>query len=133
MVLELWTLFSPISIKWLKYVAQQEHITIQHALTAGGEFRVRSMSGKGHYKFDGFCHATGTVYEFHGCLHHGCPSCFPYGSIADIDMSVDSHPRHPHTGQTMRELYTETVARERYIRDELGYSLVTKWECQFKR
>jgi hypothetical protein len=51
---------SVIALKWLKWLGESENLEIQHKLN-GGEFRIRQ------YKVDGYCEATNTVYEFHGC------------------------------------------------------------------
>lgn len=44
---------------------------IRHARN-GGEVRL-----VGRHLVDGYDRSTNTVYEFHGCLWHGCTSCFP--------------------------------------------------------
>lgn len=51
---------SVIALKWLKWIAHDQNIRIQHKLN-GGEFKV------GRYKVDGYCLETNTIYEFHGC------------------------------------------------------------------
>ena len=63
-----------------------------------------------------------TVYEFHGCFFHGCPTCFP-NRHAQIRM---------HDGQTMDDLYQRTQAWDRAILQS-GYSLQTMWECEWNR
>lgn len=76
------------SIKALKWLTWQEHKLrhsgpfssepegnrIRHAYN-GGEVRVFTPGQS--YLVDGFDELTNTVYEFHGCLWHGCPKCFP--------------------------------------------------------
>lgn len=61
-----------------------------------------------------------TVYEFHGCFFHGCPTCFP-NRHAQIRM---------HDRQTMDDLYQRTQAWDRAILQS-GYSLQTMWECEW--
>ena len=63
-----------------------------------------------------------TVYEFHGCFFHGCPTCFP-NRHAQIRM---------HDRQTMDDLYQRTQAWDRAILQS-GYSLQTMWECEWNR
>jgi len=63
-----------------------------------------------------------TVYEFHGCFFHRCPTCFP-NRHAQIRM---------HDRQTMDDLYQRTQARDRAILQS-GYSLQTMWECEWNR
>ena len=46
---------------------------IKHARN-GGEQTI--MAGNDTHFVDGFDPILNTVYEFHGCLWHGCPSCF---------------------------------------------------------
>ena len=47
---------------------------IQHAGN-GGEVKVLTPGQS--FLVDGYNTTTKTVYEFHGCLFHGCPLCFP--------------------------------------------------------
>ena len=44
-------------------------MNIQHARN-GGEKRIES------FKVDGWDDKSSTVYEFHGCIFHGCPKCY---------------------------------------------------------
>ena len=55
--------------KWIKYTEHEQEITINNAKN-GLEYKV------GPYKLDGICHQNKTIYEFHGCLFHGCPKCY---------------------------------------------------------
>ena len=103
------------SIKALKWLAWQEHLlrpqnpapgdgiqTVQN----GGEVRVV------HHLVDDFdpCDpVTGrpTVYEFHGCLWHGCPRCFP--------LNRDMYP-NLHTDRTMQEVYESTLKKHALLK-----------------
>ena len=38
-----------------------------------GEFAIPGTP----YHADGYCVDNNTIYEFHGCFFHGCPSCYP--------------------------------------------------------
>ena len=55
------------AILWLKYESERRNILIQHSKN-GGEVRC------GNYYLDGF--SGDLIFEFHGCLFHGCPRCF---------------------------------------------------------
>ena len=67
--------FSKSSIEWLEFIAAQTNTKILHACNGGEKVIVDEELGKKYY-VDGFCEETGIVYEFHGCVYHGCPLCF---------------------------------------------------------
>jgi len=131
---------SRVSIEWLEWVKAKNNIQIQHA-TNGFEFKVPYWSfvpdvkgtqkardgtlGKFerfNYKVDGYCEDNQTVYEFHGCYWHGCPSCY------------ENRPRtlNKVSNKTMEELHRATQKRIENIRKQ-GYDVVEMWECQWKR
>ena len=60
-----------------------------------------------------------TVYEFHGCLWHGCPKCFPL-----------HRNRYPicHTDRTLQEVYEATLKKEETLRQR-GCNVIVMWEC----
>jgi hypothetical protein len=101
------------SLRWLKWTAQEEGIHIQHAGN-GREHRIGDVG-----RVDGYCRETKTVYEYHGCLYHGCPRCFK-----------DRWKNIPATGLSAEAAYQSTLSRGRKIRDA-GYTLVEKWSCEF--
>ncbi|XP_056003616.1 uncharacterized protein LOC125663345 [Ostrea edulis] len=117
--------YSKISIQWLEWLMEKSRqrgnpIVISHALN-GGEFQVPGTN----YRCDGFVKipgGNGTIYEFYGCVFHGCPNCFP-----DDRNTI----KHPSTNQTIKELYDMTKHREKELKN-LGYKLVIVWEHQFK-
>ena len=86
--------YNKSSIQWLEWMSHREGIRIQHALN-GGEMSLLETRNK----LDGFCHETNTTYEFHGCVFHGCPQCFPEDR---------EDTKHPLTRQSMSELYALT-------------------------
>jgi len=88
-------------------------VDIAHALNGRGEQKV------GRYYVDGLCGTT--VYEFHGCFWHGCPTCYP------LDRSKLTHPR---THQSLSELFALTQKKQQVL-ESLGYTVVTKWELEF--
>ena len=51
--------YSMDSIRWIKYVAHTENISIQHGLNGYGEVKIG-----GHF-VDGFCEENKTVYQYH--------------------------------------------------------------------
>ena len=48
-----------------------------------------------------------TVYEFHGCLWHGCRKCFPF-----------HRDRFPicHVDRTLQEVYESTLLKQEALR-----------------
>ena len=103
------------ALKWLEYVTRAEHVQIKHARN-GGEVKI------GNYKVDGYYETSDKriVLEYHGCLYHGCPSCFARETI------------NPINDKTMEELYQSTLEKQAYIESQ-GYTYRCKWECEFDR
>lgn len=75
---------------------------IRHALN-GGEV---SLPGT-KYRLDGYCEKSNTAFEFHGCLWHGCPQCYP---------NRRQQTKLPRTKQSLEELYTLTLKIQRFIK-----------------
>ncbi|XP_074650414.1 uncharacterized protein LOC141905419 [Tubulanus polymorphus] len=105
--------FSKMSIRWLRWLSENNDIRIQHALD-GGEVTID------RYKVDGYHAESNTVYEFHGCLYHGCPKCFK-----NSDMQSPVRP-----DKKFGELYQATLEKSAKIR-ALGYNLVEFWEHEY--
>ena len=61
------------------------------------------------------------VWNFLGCFWHGCSRCY---TQRDLKNGVNDW--------TMMSLHNDTLRFEAALRDE-GYTVVTKWECDFKR
>ena len=60
---------------------------------------------KNLYYVDGFCEETRTVYEFYGCVYHGCALCF------------DGTNDHPYRSERkMCDVYEATIEREERLR-----------------
>ena len=57
------------AIIWLRYISITEKKIIQHA-------RNGHEKSFFEYKVDGWEDESMTVYEFHGCIYHGCPRCY---------------------------------------------------------
>ena len=93
---------------------------IKHAKN-GGEKKLRTAKGKEYV--DGWDKLTNTAYEFHGCLWHGCPSCYP-------NMRNKKHSIMP--DRTPNEAHRATLEKTRRLR-EAGYVVVERWECEWAR
>ena len=105
---------SKVAIKWLEYESEEIHQDIQHRGNSHREHQV------GRFFVDGFCEATNTVYEFHGCMFHGCPRCTNPDTI------------HPYGDVPNHQVYADTKAREAYLVSQ-GYDLKVMWECEFRQ
>ena len=111
------------ALQWL-YLKEKEIVKqdgssdrIRHVRN-GGEQSVRTLTNI--YFVDGFDPVTRTVYEFHGCLYHGCPLCYPNRqakNYATPDRSVE-------------ELYQATLSKRMELLQQ-GFTVVTMWECQW--
>ena len=62
-----------------------------------------------------------TVYEFHGCLWHGCLKCFPL-----------HHDKYPicHADRTLQEVYESTLNKQENLRQR-GCDIKIIWECEW--
>ena len=102
------------SVKAFKWLAWQEYrlrVNAPASLTSepiahcirhannGGEVRVFTLAQP--YTVDGYDEMNKTVYEFHGCLWHGCPKCFP-----DRQKYSKLSP-----DRTFQEMYEATIAK----------------------
>ena len=67
---------------------------------------------------DGFDPVTQTVYEFLGCVWHGCPCCHL------------NHRLVPkvHLDHSMEEVYDVTCAKTTLLHS-MGFTEVKMWEC----
>ncbi|KAK4880439.1 hypothetical protein RN001_008585 [Aquatica leii] len=107
---------STIAIQWLLWLEHTLNIKIQHA---GNSREVKLKEG---FLVDGFCHATNTVYQFHGCYFHGCEICFP-------DQTAELSADKQDTMFAKREKTEATATRIR----SFGYNLVEMKECKFRQ
>ena len=116
------------SLKALQWLFYQEHLLpkqgpsanrIQHVRN-GGEQSVRTSTNI--YFVDGYEHLTRTVYEFNGCLFHGCPTCYPRRDVRN----------YATPDRTVEELYRATLSKRMALLRE-GYTVVEIWECQWDR
>ena len=118
------------SVKALTWLKWQNHRLVQTSNTpqadrikhAGNEGEVTVRTPAKSYVVDGFDPLTNTVYEFHGCLWHGCTKCFPDRHLQSIQRA----------DRTFQELYEATTLKEKLL-FEHGYNVVIIWECEWDR
>ena len=73
------------------------------------------------YNVDGFHADSNTVYEYQGCIFHGCKRCYPLQR---------QKKRHCHPDRTVEEVYQATCLKTGILRDA-GYTVIEKWGCEF--
>ena len=82
---------------------------------------MKICAGPDSYNVDGFHKESNTVYEYHGCIFHGCRKCYPkQGNL----------PRFCHPDRTANEVREATLQKEENLRQE-GYRVISMWGCQF--
>ncbi|CAH3171078.1 unnamed protein product [Porites lobata] len=74
------------------------------------------------YFVDGYDPLTRTVYEFYGCLYHGCPTWFP----------VRDTKHYATPDRTVEELYQATLSKRMALL-RAGYTVIEMWECEWDR
>jgi hypothetical protein len=79
---------------------------------------VRKLIPGRQFIVDGYMPETNTVYEFYGDIFHGNPKTL---NLDDVSRFCN---------KTNRQLYEETLERERMIR-EAGYNIIVMWESDF--
>ena len=116
------------SVKALQWLYLKEKEIVKQGASAdrirhvrnGGEQTVRTAVTS--YFVDGYDPLTRTVYEFHGCLYHGCPRCYP-----------NRQAKHYATpDRTVEELYQATLAK-RMVLLRAGYTVIEQWECEWDK
>ena len=116
-----------IAIKWLEWEAKKRDIHIHHARCGhGGEREILGI------KVDGYHPESKTVFQFHGCLWHGCEKCYPedrQGLVLQKTRQGKVIPRLDTQKQPMsrKSAYEITLLRTQFLRKE-GYRVVEKWE-----
>ena len=114
------------SLKALQWLYYQENLLAKEGASAdrikhvrnGGEQSIRTANKI--YFVDGYDSVTRTVYEFHGCLYHGCPKCYP---VRDI-----KHYASP--DRTFEELYQATLAKRMALL-RAGFKVLEIWQCEW--
>ncbi|XP_055714733.1 uncharacterized protein LOC129808850, partial [Phlebotomus papatasi] len=102
---------SKISLKWLVYMKETSNPNIKYEVKLRGS----------RYIADGYDGASNTVYSFEGCFFHG-HTCF----------LNRGHTFSKKPNDTMQSRYEGTLKRLDHIR-QLGYNLISIWECEFRR
>ena len=116
-----------VAIKWLEWESKKRGIHIHHARCGhGGE---REILGA---RVDGYHPESKTVFQFHGCLWHGCEKCYPedrQGLVLQKTRQGKVIPRLDTEKQPMnrKTAYELTLQRTQFLRKE-GYRVVEKWE-----
>ena len=113
---------SRAALEWLSFCESQlpkeRGERIRHARN-GGEKRVKTSKGKEHV--DGWDEESKTVFEFLGCLWHGCPRCFPNKRDLTHPIMPDRSPSEAHRATT-----------EKLKRLAERHSVKHIWECEWK-
>ena len=116
-----------IAIKWLEWEAKKRGIHIHHARCGhGGE---RQILGA---RVDGYHPESKTVFQFHGCLWHGCEECYPEERQKPVQQNtrrgkVISRLDDQKQPMSRKTAYERTLMRTQFLRKE-GYRVVEKWE-----
>ena len=101
------------STLWLKYVSFKQNIYIQHSRN-GKEKQIQQ------YKVDGWDPHNRNVYEFHGCVFHGCPKCFSCNSY---------NPLKNETFEATLKKHNERISAIKSA-PEVN-NLIEIWECEY--
>ena len=116
-----------VAIKWLEWEAKNRGIHIHHARCGhGGE---RQILGA---RVDGYHPESKTVFQFHGCLWHGCEQCYPEDRQGLVQQKTRQGKVIPRLGiekqpMSRKTAYELTLMRTQFLRKE-GYRVVEKWE-----
>ena len=103
---------------WMEYIAETEHIKIQHKLLAGVEFTV------GPYYLDGYstCKGVRRGFEYNGCFYHGHDS--------SVCRTLKYDTMSEETKALMAKRRKNTKERADFITD-FGVELTVIYECEF--
>ena len=113
------------ALQWLylkeKEIVKQEGSSdrIRHVRNEG-EQSIRTLTNI--YFVDGYDPVTRTIYEFNGCMFHGCPSCYPQRQAKNYAVP----------DRSVEELYEATI-NKRMALLRAGYTVVEMWECEWQK
>lgn len=111
-------------LAWCEYQLRQKNANITQdriqSVRNGGEKKIGNWFVDGYDECDPVTRRP-TVYEFNGCLWHGCLSCYPTHRT--------SHPIAK-SDRSLQELYEHTQKKLAELK-RLGYNVVVMWECQW--
>ena len=114
-----------VALQWLYY---QESLLPKEGAAAD---RIKHVRNGGEQKLwtaekyvfvDGFDPTTNTVYEFHGCLWHGCTTCCRTQRQKKYGANPD---------RSLEELYAATCHKTHGLRTA-GYTVLEQWECKWR-
>ncbi|BFZ20032.1 hypothetical protein BsWGS_23071 [Bradybaena similaris] len=103
--------------EWLSWLEHTNNLELQTQYN-GKEMRF----GKRRLPVDGWCSATRTAYQFHGCLFHGHPNCpLTRGKPADF------------FGKPLTKRFDETTKIREYLTGpEVNIRVIEIWECEWQ-
>ena len=116
-----------VAIKWLEWEAKNRGIHIHHARCGhGGERKILGA------RVDGYHQESKTVFQFHGCLWHGCEKCYPEERQKPVQQKTRQGKVIPRLDTKKKPMsrktaYEFTLKRTQSLRKE-GYRVVEKWE-----
>ncbi len=100
---------------WMEYLIQMENRDISHKMNSGQETRI------GPYLVDGFEASSKTVFEFDGCFFHG-------HAPEQCCLNRNCNPKLLSQLKQRRE---RTMERRQFL-ENMGYSVESIWECEYK-
>ena len=112
---------SRVALEWLCYEDFKLRENRLHHVRNGGEQKVLTP-GEALFVV-GYDAETKTVYEFHDCFFHECPTCFPI-------RRQRKHYCRP--DRTINEVYEAGCRKTRQLQ-QAGYTVIEKWECAFNK
>ncbi|XP_071948939.1 uncharacterized protein [Antedon mediterranea] len=103
-----------MSMEWLSYESKRRGINIHHARNGGEKVF-------GPYKIDGASFDPNIIFEFMGCMFHGCKKCYR------------SDTKNPFTGVTMADSYLTTIKKSEFLKQNFPqFEYVEIWEHEWK-
>jgi len=106
--------YSDIANEYLDYIDICLELDMIYIGKSNYEYRIQNS----YYKADGYSEKYNTIFEFHGCIFHGCSQCYPDREKMIYD-------------KTMEELYTRTEVRREHCLQE-GYNYIEIWEHEWR-
>ena len=95
-----------------------QHHYLQH-VDNGGEYHMPRAT----FAVNGFLRKTNTVYKFHSCFWHSCPSCYPTRDEKDLHFC----------DHTMQDVKTKDPKDEKKMTClcAKGYNIIDMWEYEW--
>ena len=108
------------SIACKQFINYQQSLQQQRIQFAGNELGEKKW---GRYYFDGFCEETKSIYEFHGCLWHGCPRCYSGSTFNPFKQCPQS---------VVYDMHVKRINNIKSFWEPLGFKIIEQWECDWK-